>query len=333
MKFFNIILFSFAVLFFSCEKDKAFTEFNDLEKGAYARVLDGPNGILDFEDPSGSGIDFEVEFYDENEGQNAASYNWEASFPGFGPATVASTSAPYSTNANGYPGTSISFTFQDVLDALGMTLDDIILGEQFSFIGTLTTTNGQTFTNTNTGGNVVSSAPYSAFFSFKKGVENLPCIHKLSGTFDAVVKVTDQGAGIGWDGCGGNEWTGTVRWEAVHNEDEFGAGLYNIYTTDEVLGVEYNDASFGAYYACYGSTSDSSLPNGTDGAEGDVQINFDCNKGFFSGSSQWGEAYMLLDMEANGAELKFKWTNDYGEGAEVTLTRTDGQNWPDDMRS
>ena len=330
--------FLLAVIFsiVSCsDKDRSFTEFDDLEKGAYGRLIDGPNGILDFEDPAGSGLEFSVEFYDENDGQNVDKYEWTVEFPGFAPAMIASKSksdfSPSSTGT-GLPGTTISFTFQDVLDALGMTLDDIVLGEQYTFIGTLTKSDGSVYSASNTGGNVISSSPFSGFFSFRKGIDNLPCIHTLSGVFDVKSKATDQMAGIGWDGCG-SEWSGQMTWTAEHDESEFGAGVYNLFTTDPDLGVQFNDFAFGSFYPCYGADAESAMPNGTDGTAGSLRLNFDCNKGFFTGASQWGEIYELTNMEATGADLKFNWTNDYGEGGEVTLTRRDGSNWPIDMRS
>jgi hypothetical protein len=318
----------------SCsDKDRAFPEYDDLAKGAYGRLLDGPNGILDFEDPAGSGIDFTVEFYDENNGANVEKYEWTVEFPGFGPAQIASKSkGDFTPSATGLPGTTISFSYQDVLDALGMTLDDIVLGEQYTFIGTITKTDGSTFSATNTGGNVQSSSPFSGFFSFRRGIENLPCIHALSGVFDITSKATNQMAGIGWDDCGA-EWSGQMTWVAEHDETAFGAGVYNVFTTDSDIGVQLNDFSFGSYYACYGVTDNGGMTNGTDGTVGNVRLNFDCNKGFFTGSSQWGEVYSLSNVVVNGPELKFNWTNDYGEGGEVTLTRRDGKNWPSDMRS
>ena len=42
--------------------------------------------------------------------------------------------------------------------------------------------------------------------------------------------------------------------------------------------------------------------------------------------------YEFLSMEASGSDLTISWRNDYGEAGEVTLSRTDGNEWPTDMR-
>ena len=52
------------------------------------------------------------------------------------------------------------------------------------------------------------------------------------------------------------------------------------------------------------------------------------NKLSITGLSQWDEAYTIENVVVNGPLLTFKWTNDYGEGAEIELTRDDGTDWP-----
>jgi hypothetical protein len=53
------------------------------------------------------------------------------------------------------------------------------------------------------------------------------------------------------------------------------------------------------------------------------------NKLSFTGASQWGEVFSISNVSVTDGVLSFNWTNDYGEGAHVALTRTDGEVWPD----
>jgi len=48
-----------------------------------------------------------------------------------------------------------------------------------------------------------------------------------------------------------------------------------------------------------------------------------------TGASQWGEVYTVTQASGGGPTATIAWTNDYGEGAIVELTRTDGTDWPD----
>lgn len=146
------------------------------------------------------------------------------------------------------------------------------------------------------------------------------CPSELSGTFDAVATSLSQGAGIGWDNCDGVTWSGTVEIEAVSD------GVYNVYTNGLNGDVRFLDLSFGAYYACYESAAETSLP------AGNLMLQDVCNKLSFIGASQWGEVYSFTKVEPNGKDLRLGWSNDYGEGGEVVLTRTDGNSWSSDLR-
>ncbi len=145
----------------------------------------------------------------------------------------------------------------------------------------------------------------------------------LAGVFDAVVTSTNQAAGIGWDDCAGNEWTGLVEWERQHTlpEDD---GIYRVLTTAPTTEV-FEDASHGAYYSCYGTDAQANLPNG------DLRVTDTDGVLAITGASQWGEVYAVTDVVVDGTVLTFNWTNDYGEGAAIQLTRQDGVDWPADL--
>ena len=91
---------------------------------------------------------------------------------------------------------------------------------------------------------------------------------------------------------------------------------------------EKEDASMGIYYSCYTGALTS---DGSDLPLGDLRITESCGKLGFSGSSQWGEVWIFEKVEVDGATLSIKVTNDYGEGGEAELTRTDGNAWQTDL--
>lgn len=80
---FFVIVIAQALLFFSCqEKERTFTEFDNLEKGSFPRLINPVNGVFNydnFDNPDSSFVEFEVEFYDEANGGMVESYSWEIS--------------------------------------------------------------------------------------------------------------------------------------------------------------------------------------------------------------------------------------------------------------
>lgn len=312
------------------DEELPFVEFDGLGYGAFPRLIDGVNGGLDYEDPAGSNINFTVEFYDDAQGANVQSYVWDVSYEDRGPARVGSADvSSFGTSPAGYPSASFTFSFQEVFDALGMSRDDITGGAPFVFTSTLTKTDGSEFTWLNTDSNIQGNAVWAGFFRYDASVLNLPCNSVLAGTFDAASTGTNQMAGIGWDDCTAT-WNGTVRWEALHDPTSFDVGAYRMYSVAD-SGVEYDDASMGAYYACYGTADDSGLPNGVGGAGGDVSLQESCGIMAWNGGSQWGEVYSFSAISVDGINLTLEWANDYGEGARTVLTRTDGEVWQTDL--
>ena len=74
--FYSLFALSILVGFTACEeKERAFPEYNDLEHGAFARQL-SKDGNFFLTDIDNSAINISVEFYDDNDGKNVASYSW-----------------------------------------------------------------------------------------------------------------------------------------------------------------------------------------------------------------------------------------------------------------
>lgn len=304
------------VMLFSCAGDEElpFVEFDGLSYGAYARKLVGPTGTYDgsfnFFDVANSGAAFTVEYVDEADGANVASYIWTVAYDGGTPVEVLNiASSSFTTGVNGLPSSSFEFTFQQTLDALGLTIDDVEGGNFFDFQATVTKNDGSKFTSVNTGADIVSSAALAGLFQYRA---NIICPSTLEGTFEA----TSTSEGVFTDV--GVTWEGTVRWE---NE---GNGVYNLFSIAPD-GSEFTDAAMGAYYAGYSETAQGGLPLG------DLRIVDACNILSWKGVSQWSETYEFLAVDADGATLTLQWLNSFGEGATGTLTRTDGTEWPADL--
>ncbi|MEJ6613336.1 MAG: hypothetical protein QNK64_09365 [Saprospiraceae bacterium] len=203
-------------------------------------------------------------------------------------------------------GTSTSFpdvksvSLNDALTATGMAIDDVAVGDmwlvEYLVDGNPTTT----------------SFSINTVTTFKSA---------LAGLCSGKATVTAQGgAAAGWDGNAGMVWEGPVtfvRQQLNPNDD----GEYVI-STQNGAADPLDDISFGAYYAGYATDAQGSLPNG------DLRLRDIDNKLSITGASQWGEVFSIENVVVDGATLSFKWTNDYGEGAEIVLTRDDGEDWP-----
>jgi hypothetical protein len=314
----GMLLMSFLVIT-GCEQDRTFPELEDLEHGAFPRLITPP-GVsgayapnFNYNDVEGSTLSFTVEFYDDNQGQNVESYSWTVNHAPTGTsAQIASKNrSQFGTSADGLPSADFTFTFQQALDALGLTIDQVNGGESIQFYATVTMSDGRVFTHSNTSDILEGQPAYRAFYQHRASII---CPSTLAGVFDA----TTVGKGT-WAGSAcTSTWTGTVEW--IHE----GNGIYNVKSTHN--GEVFTDMAMGGYFACYNSGAQSSLPNGT------LRLNDACGKLFYSGQSQWAETYVFNSITVNGNTLVLDWENDYGETATTTLVRTDGKNWPSNLR-
>jgi hypothetical protein len=321
------------LMFTACEEtERAFPEVTDVETGAIARRIGDIVGEFDFENVDGSQLDFTVEFFDANNGQDVSAYSWSVNYAGSAPAAIKSVdSGSFSINGDGLPQVSMTITFPEVLAALGIDQTGIIPGQAFNLEGTITMKDGRTFSSANSSANLQSQPVYLSLLAIRQGVVNVPCFSILEGTYDVKATATNQMASIGWDDCEGASWSGQVRFTAEHDPTAFGTGVYFIESLND-NGDFVHDQSMGGFYTCYtGSlTNPASLPNNTDD-NGGLRLNEDCGSLFWTGLSQWGETYTIESVTVSGADLTIAWANDYGEGASVKLTRTDGTEWPTDL--
>lgn len=310
-----------------------FETFEEMQKGAFARKLTDDNGTYFFTDPDNSAFNFSVEFYDENNGGNVASHDWyvwhrnNVTGDVTTPVLMVSTpSSSFGTDAtSGLPTASYSFSMNDALAALGLTIDDVNGGDDLIFDGHVVLNDGSSFGPDNIGPSMQGANGFDGVFRFQKP---LLCVSELDGVYDFSTEVTGSTGNATWDGNVGAVVTGKIRFEQAAD------GVYNIYTDPgDADGVEFFDLSMGAYFGGWGydptdAGNQGSMPNTAAGDEGNVQIVEACNKLSYSGASQWTESYSFNSVTVNGSVLVIDWINDYGEGGIVTITRPDGSNWP-----
>ncbi|OYQ43194.1 hypothetical protein [Flavobacterium aurantiibacter] len=198
-----------------------------------------------------------------------------------------------------FPAT-VSITKNSIFDAFEQinVPADFEVGDELLITADLTLPNGTVIKmynddgSRNFGANVANSAVYSVSQSFL-----VSCPSDLGGTYNYSTTDAYEPGGASVAG----PITGTVTFTAI------GGGAYEI-----------SDASFGGWEAIYGPGNIS---------EGVTLVDV-CNTIQFGGNDQFGDTYTMSNLVVNGASLSFSWTNTYGEGGEVTLTRPDGSPWP-----
>lgn len=324
MNFKNLIYIVLAgLVVVSCNKEPLPWEvFEDMEHGAFARVLENDGASFFLTDFDNSTTTFTVEFYDDNKGNNVQSFDWYVRHRNKVAGTttdpillVAKSNSEFTPNAkSGLPSATYTLSLPAAAAALGQSIDDFNGGDDIIFDGIITMNDGRTFGPDNTGIAVKGGAGFDGFF---RTVKPLLCLSELDGVYDASAEVTSAGAGIGWDGCAGNTWEGTIELVQV------GDGQYEVVATDADHPDGAIDMSSGAFWVCYGPGA--TLPNDGDGT---LVIVDACNNLAWSGESRWGEIYSFNSVSVDGASFTYDWVNDYGEGGITTLTRTDGSSWP-----
>lgn len=107
--------------------------------------------------------------------------------------------------------------------------------------------------------------------------------------------------------------SGSVTWTEVAPTGSQQAGTVGKYSLD--------DASFGVFGAVY----DDDPAVGPNGAF----FTWVCRELLFSGSDQYSDTFTYNIISVTGPVMIFTWTNTWGDGGRVTLTREGGVDWPD----
>jgi hypothetical protein len=127
------------------------------------------------------------------------------------------------------------------------------------------------------------------------------CPEDIGGTYSYSTVVTAVGAGGVIANCVGAQ-TGEGELESISR------GKYSI-----------PDVTFGQYACAWDD----------DPASGATLVNT-CDLLEFGGADQYGLIYTIenVSVSPDGKALSFKWSNDYGDAGNTTLTRTDDKLWP-----
>lgn len=131
------------------------------------------------------------------------------------------------------------------------------------------------------------------------------CPSFLGGTHTYTSSSLVSGAG---GGCTGTETnSGEVTWTAEGN---------GVYST--------SDASFGQFNTCWG-----------DSPAAGIQFQHLCNTITVDDttSDQYGDSYSYTIVSVSGPVMVMNWTNTYGDGGTVTITRENGEDWQDELQT
>jgi len=286
------------IVFSSCEDEDRLplVVLDTVEKGAYPRLVDETDKLLNLFDIAGSNYTYNIEFVDEEGGALVSEYVLQLVYEDNDPSNGDNSSGPneflvlsasdFSAGENGFlKAPTISINGNEVLDAAGVSEADVSAGDNFRFIGRITLTDGRTFSQDNSSATIVGPA-FRGHFNFTMPAA---CPSDLTGEY--AFTTTDI-----W--CGAGEQTGTVTIDAQ------GGGVY-----------KFSDWAFGAY-ACYGGGS----------ASGDLTFTDVCLEVSFTGFTDiFGDTW-TYDSTIDGTEWTIKWENTYGEAATSVIVNPDG--WP-----
>ncbi|MEL6389609.1 MAG: hypothetical protein AAFQ02_05570 [Bacteroidota bacterium] len=142
--------------------------------GAYVRFVEQRgNAEFDLANPSSSSFEYDVDFVSLDDGARVAEYVVEAQFfdnsafngDNSKPISVYQTfaSGEFSPSAKGNPGVSVNVSFNDLLSALGLTVDQVTAGDQFVLIGAVRTDDGAEYRSNNSTATIRGSA-FQGFF-------------------------------------------------------------------------------------------------------------------------------------------------------------------------
>lgn len=130
--------------------------------------------------------------------------------------------------------------------------------------------------------------------------------------------------GVAFDWVTTNWFLGATDVSALGAPDASGSDVF-VAIDDTSYTFESGCFDFGYYATVWGDTSD--CGQGT-GLGGTIMIQDLCEKLVMSGADQWGDTWMMYDVSVNGSSLTYTWENTYGEKGTTTMTRTDGENFP-----
>ena len=303
MKLYNKILGLIAILLVvaSCtDEDRLpLVVLDTVEKGAYPRLINQTESLINLFDVAGSSYTYSVEFVDEEGGALVAAYVVDLVYDDNDPSNGDNSSGPteyirvtsdqFTQSENGFLSPpAFTITGTQALAAAGVSEDQVSAGDNFNFVGRVELTDGRIFTQTNSSATIIGPA-FKGHFNFTMPAS---CPSDLTGTF--AYETTDV-----W--CDGSSVSGTVDINAN------GGGVYT-----------FSDWAFGAYGPCYGG--------GT--ASGNLTFTDVCLDVSFTGfTDSFGDTWTYTSS-IDGDAWTIAWVNTYGEAATSTIFYPGGADWP-----
>lgn len=311
IKYLSLLLAAFLVAACGGDPELRFQSYEESEHGAFARNL-GYSGTFLLQDPAGSSIDGTVEFYSDQQGADVASYTWTVEFRANGggnggvniPAVAFKTYNSFTPSPDGLPSVTYSLGMQEALDALGLDVTDVTGGDQFRMDATVTLTDGRSFGQGNTGGNLISQPPFLALVRINS---NVVCASNLAGVVNYSTTNMVLGQPSGPVPC-----SGPATITGSQTLTDMGGGVYHI-----------PDLAWGSWVAgqCW--------PNQGNADGGNNSLLDICERlAYGAAPDQYGDVYTMSNLVVNGASMTFDWVNTWGDGGTTTATRADGANWP-----
>lgn len=196
---------------FSCESDEKAIEIvlNDVKRGAVLRTVGFNNGEFEVGVPD-SVFSVILEEQDIEEGGVMNDVTVYVSFidntPGLGAMStnriVLETILPdaFTTGANGLPVMTLAYTFQELLEATGVSIGDVFCKDQFRIDLDLNLTSGETFNLQNSAGTVVNTtgffkSPYTYLINVVEPIATdlFTGVYQLTSIQDALFGATFAG--------------------------------------------------------------------------------------------------------------------------------------------
>ncbi|MEL6924049.1 MAG: hypothetical protein AAFO94_08375 [Bacteroidota bacterium] len=275
--------------------------FEKLGKGAYVKLLESAGSeTVNLFDPQSFEFDYSVEFVDIDQGNTVSEFRLEMLYidnnqsngdKSAGPNVWKTfSSGEFDTTERGFKGKQdIKITLNDFLSTTGVTVDDLLSGDQFRIKSYLVTNDGTTFGADNSSAAVNGDA-FGGFFDVSFVAK---CPTGLSGTYP--FETTSI-----W--CPeGNTATGEVTISSSGGES-----------------YAFDDWSFGSYKLCYDTTTDD---------WGSLKFEDICNKVSFVGlDDKFGNKWSF-DSSVDGEKWTIEWSNNFGESGTTVITNPDGD-WP-----
>ena len=303
MKFYNKLLGLCAIILFvsACQDDERLplVVLDTVEKGAYPRLIDESDKLINLFDVAGSSYTYNIEFVDEEGGALIAAYVLDLVYDDNDPSNgdnsngptefLRFTSSDFTMGANGFlQAPTVTITGSQAFQAAGVTEATVSAGDNFNFVGRVELTDGRVFSQSNSSATVVGPA-FRGHFNFTMPAS---CPSDLTGTYEyASTNI--------W--CGGADQSGSVTVNAR------GGGVY-----------DFSDWAFGAYIPCYGG--------GTAG--GSLTFTDVCLEVSFTGfTDSFGDTWTFTSS-VDGNAWNIDWVNTYGESASSTVFYPGGADWP-----